>query len=537
MEFKVGDRVRFKTWEEMKAEFGLKGSGNIACKFTFTSDMDEFIDRDRDYIISDIQDGRICFEDLSDNFSYSEDMIELASECAVENSNNLLWKRLSVALFNEDYLGNRICRSVSSSGTGVLNLIGAIALKTMVESPEDYKAHIETCSYNNEAKVIYRHFCENSNKYKLIILRNYYYSSRRSEFLDEELMSQFGISVLREEENYLFLYSESANMILCLCNKDNFTYSDTWIKDCIELVIEKFPFAKDETLNQLLLEDKHEEAIEYITNYYNSCQELVKRNKFDRFLKTIEKKEKEEKEHNLNRDIVRREETILGLESELEHAYDKLKEAKKALALYQFTNQGEVISDFIEILNNSYDDIVAYNFDNSRIYMHYKQQLLFINDDDWNVVKEGFLSGQPNSRRGLVDAIFSRKCTVMFETGFFIDLHNCTVKRWTSSVSFTCGVPNPHIYGYDCWGDNLTHIRGALEEGKNDIAFEQIKSALAGVDVTDGAVMTEFCRILNSTDFTYIPCITDNETGKLMTVREAKEFYKDYDSTKEEGGN
>ena len=30
---------------------------------------------------------------------------------------------------------------------------------------------------------------------------------------------------------------------------------------------------------------------------------------------------------------------------------------------------------------------------------------------------------------------------------------------------------------------------------------------------------------------------TDNETGKLMTVREAKEFYKDYDSTKEEGEN
>ena len=168
--------------------------------------------------------------------------------------------------------------------------------------------------------------------------------------------------------------------------------------------------------------------------------------------------------------------------------------------------------------------------------MHYKQELLFINDDDWNVVKEGFLSGQPYRRRGLVDAIFSRKCTVMFETGFFIDLRNCTVNKYTL-VSFTCGVPNPHIYGYNCWGDNLPHIRRALEEGKNDIAFEQIKSALAGVDVTDGAVMTEFCRILNDEGFADIPCITDNETGKLMTVKEAKEFYKDYDSTKEEGEN
>ena len=124
----------------------------------------------------------------------------------------------------------------------------------------------------------------------------------------------------------------------------------------------------------------------------------------------------------------------------------------------------------------------------------------------------------------------------MFETGFFIDLRNCTVNKYTL-VSFTCGVPNPHIYGYNCWGDNLPHIRRALEEGKNDIAFEQIKSALAGVDVTDGDVMTEFCRILNDEGFADIPCITDNETVKLMTVKEAKEFYKDYDSTKEEGEN
>lgn len=535
MKFEVGDRVRFKTWEEMKEEYGISASGNIPCKFTFLPEMDALIDRGRDYIISDIRGDSIYFEDLSDQFSYSEDMIRLVSEYAGENSNDLLWKGLSVALFNGDYLGNRMYRS-GVNHKGVSNLIGAIALKTMVESSEDYKARIEECSYNNEVRVIYDHFCKNSNEYKLIILKNRFYQSRRLEFLDEELMSQFGITVLKEKENYLFLYSESANMILCLCNKDNFTFSNTWIKDCIELVVEKFPFAKDETLNQLLLEDKHEEAIEYITNYYNSCQELIKRNKFERFLKTIEKKEKEEKEHNLNRDIERKEVRISELEADLESAYANLKEAKKALALYQFTNQDEVISDFIEVLNNSYDDIVAYDFNNSRIYMHYKQQLLFINDDDWNVVKEGFLSGQPYRRRGLVDAIFSRKCTVMFETGFFIDSRNCTVKRY-SLTSFTCGVPNPHIYGYDCWGDNLPHIRRALEEGKNDIAFEQIKSALAGVDVTDGAVMTEFCRILNDEGFADIPCITDNETGKLMTVKEAKEFYKYYDSTKEEGEN
>ncbi len=536
MEFKVGDRVKFKTWEEMKAEFGLNDSGDISCRFSFTSKMDDLIDRERDYIITGIRNGKIIFGDLPHFFSYSEDMIKLADECTEEKLNNLLWKKLPIDLFKEDFLGDRIYRSVLSRGKGVLNLIGAMVLKTMVESTENDRVRIEDCTYDNKAGVIYDHFTNNSSDYKFCILRNDGYTSRRLEFLNEELMSQFGITVLREGEKYLFLYGESSKLILCLCDRDGFSYPDTWIKDCIELIIEKFPFAKDETLNQLLLEDKHEEAIEYITNYYNSCQELIKRNKFDKFLKIIEKKEKEEKENNLYNEIERNQNRISELESDLERAYLNLKERKKALALYQFTNQGEVISDFIEVLNNSYNDIVAYKYDGSRIYMHYKQQLLFINDDDWNVIKEGFLSERNRTIRGFVDAIFSRKCTVMFETGFFINLHDCYAKNYPF-VNFTCGVPNPHIHGFDCWGDNRPHICRALQEGKNDIAFEQIKSALAGVDVTDGAVMSEFCRILNNEDFANIPCITDNETGKLMTVREAKEFYKDYDSTKEEGEN
>ena len=63
MEFKVGDRVRFKTWEEMKTEFGLNG-GSIACKFHFTPEMDNLIDREREYLITGIRDEKITFEDL-----------------------------------------------------------------------------------------------------------------------------------------------------------------------------------------------------------------------------------------------------------------------------------------------------------------------------------------------------------------------------------------------------------------------------------------------------------------------------------------
>ena len=39
MEFKVGDRVRIKTWEQMKKEFGENFDGEINCRPCFTEYM------------------------------------------------------------------------------------------------------------------------------------------------------------------------------------------------------------------------------------------------------------------------------------------------------------------------------------------------------------------------------------------------------------------------------------------------------------------------------------------------------------------
>lgn len=39
MKFKVGDRVQFKSWEEMEKEFGLDTYGNIRCASSFTPVM------------------------------------------------------------------------------------------------------------------------------------------------------------------------------------------------------------------------------------------------------------------------------------------------------------------------------------------------------------------------------------------------------------------------------------------------------------------------------------------------------------------
>lgn len=42
MKFKVGDKVKIKSWQEMEKEFGLNRFESINCKFSFTKEMEKY---------------------------------------------------------------------------------------------------------------------------------------------------------------------------------------------------------------------------------------------------------------------------------------------------------------------------------------------------------------------------------------------------------------------------------------------------------------------------------------------------------------
>ena len=45
MNFKVGDKVRVRSWDSMKQEYGINGWGNIDVKCGFTPEMEHFCDK------------------------------------------------------------------------------------------------------------------------------------------------------------------------------------------------------------------------------------------------------------------------------------------------------------------------------------------------------------------------------------------------------------------------------------------------------------------------------------------------------------
>lgn len=85
MNFKVGDRVRIKTWNEMEKEFGTCSNGDIKCCCIFTKGMKYLCGKK--CTITDI-DGELVDLKFDDDierkgWDYSTDMIKPFNECIV----------------------------------------------------------------------------------------------------------------------------------------------------------------------------------------------------------------------------------------------------------------------------------------------------------------------------------------------------------------------------------------------------------------------------------------------------------------------
>ena len=73
--FKVGDKVKIKSWDKMVKEYGLNADGNILCKYKFTVDM-KYLCGETFTIYSIFEKYTVYFENADDDWMYSTDMIE-----------------------------------------------------------------------------------------------------------------------------------------------------------------------------------------------------------------------------------------------------------------------------------------------------------------------------------------------------------------------------------------------------------------------------------------------------------------------------
>lgn len=140
MEFKVGDRVRIKSWEQMEKEFGKNSCEEINCNPTFIECMSYLCGRTASIV--KINGEAVKLTDWSDSedtarWSFSTDMIELVDTSKFTKSD----------LQEGDIVTDREgCKSLYSNG----NFVGkTLNIKLLTDDLKD----IDGESYNDIVKV------------------------------------------------------------------------------------------------------------------------------------------------------------------------------------------------------------------------------------------------------------------------------------------------------------------------------------------------------------------------------------------------
>jgi hypothetical protein len=520
--FKPGDRVVFKTWDEMEKEYGLDENGYVICKFKFTDEMEDSIDRDIIYTIEDIKDdGRVYFsEEPSEySYSYSTDMIRLATE---EDRKEIQCPTFFDWEFNipdeiRDILqvNHHVDAGKDKATSGYLALMTALFFGTGVSVRFDFGKH-ESVSPNDIFD-----YCNGVRGYFCMIETGGNKEEYDSWAADNSvsIFELCGFSVYAKDKVFIVLVNDKKDM-----------YNDDFAFGLVQCIHDVLNLQINEELYSCILERDFEKAKNTILTTAEVIIKAKKRKEFDHNIENLSKSLSEVTVHRFENNLQRAKNNVENIEARLRRAYEELKQAQKNKIYYEVVNRKLQENDLIELLKSDFDNIT--NIDTSSpgyIYISIKQTLMFFNDDDWTSLRRNYMEDNPNIKY-LLDAIFTRKAQVMFEQGVRININDAYVQKY-DGWSCKVGIPNPHITGYDCWGDNKSSIDQALMDFNLDVAYNTIKSAIAGINLVDKPVLDKFCAYLRSRNYDKIPCITDIDTGKVMIIPEADTFYR----LKEEG--
>lgn len=268
-----------------------------------------------------------------------------------------------------------------------------------------------------------------------------------------------------------------------------------------------------------LLRGDNDVIVGYINSLIATRVESVAARRFNKFVDKfkgimVQRSKLEALEHSLNatRDEIAR------LNNKLLEQYTKRKATLGKILAAQNEVQENVLDDLLLMIKP--EDITSFNLENSsdsQIYFTIKSKFVYWDVDDYKIMRDrrdrnnNFLSNYDAMFIGFLDEIFINKSlTLLFDTPLTLYTYN---NGGGAVPSISRGdihdvhehIANPHIYHYNCWGDNSGLIAQAFNENDFITAWGTILSAISAVNISDTPVMNRFIRdiyerVINGTE-------------------------------------
>ena len=221
-------------------------------------------------------------------------------------------------------------------------------------------------------------------------------------------------------------------------------------------------------------------------------------------------------------------ETIKGLIDERERSLRRSYKSLQGLQLQETSlnttskNSGE---DFRRLLMACKENIKSIEASDSGMILTVVQPLLYYDQEHFRLLQQGGLFRRAPSwiQQLLIDIIEKETHTLYFQQTFALLYGEGPKRISTRSSLIEEGIPNPHIYYYDCWGDNYPLITKALSKGDFVTAYTQSIAAIAGINLTDTIVIDRFINTELKETPSSIPCLLDKESNKRITLEQYKE--------------
>lgn len=133
--------------------------------------------------------------------------------------------------------------------------------------------------------------------------------------------------------------------------------------------------------------------------------------------------------------------------------------------------------------------------------------------------------------QNLITEVFVKRTVELRMTvGFSIDLitgsvNNVNHEYWRTptynGATDAHGIPNPHHYFYNCWGDNKNNISNAIRQNNYAEAVLLTYGATAGLNIADTTVFNKLIGALKENDrWRSYKCLYIKETKQLISIYE-----------------